>query len=340
MKRRAVIENGIGETRAAVYEGRKLVELHLERESQAHLPQPGDEYRGRIKNLEPSLNGAFVDLGKNRSGFLSFTNNATMPRLIEGQLAHLVVTRPSSEDKQTTLRFSALANDGEPGLSKRKPLKERLEARFAGISFDEASVSVIDDAVERRIALKGGGSVTFDQTQALLAIDVDKGQGMTSLSVSLAATELIASQMRLRGLGGLVVIDFPNLRQTRQRNQLFKAVERAFEDDPSIVKVAPLSRFGCVELTRSLDYPSLDSIMNNRFGDLTAETLALRALRQLEREALANRGAQLTLSISSIIHDWLSQNVIDWKTALSERIGERYIVQKSNIDTYAVQADR
>lgn len=340
MKYRAVLEHTIGETRAAVYEGRRLVELHVERESQKSVPQSGDIYLCRITNLELSLNGAFVDLGGSQSGFLGFSNNQAMPRVTEGELLEVLVTRPPLSGKQATLRFSKPAESGKPGPVTKIDLKTRLSERFKGITFDEASVSVMDEVTDRQIALKGGGSVTFDQTQALLAIDVDKGQGKTALDVGFAAAELIAKQIRLRGLGGLVVIDFPNLRQTRQRNQLFKAVERAFEGDPAIVKVAPLSRFGCVELTRSLDYPSLDSILNNRFGDPTAETSSLRALRQLIKEASDNRGAQFTLTVSTEINNWLQSEKIDWQKTLSDQIGARYKITTHEADGFTLQADR
>ena len=340
MKYRAVIENAIGETRAAVYEGRRLVELHLERESQKILPQTGDEYCARVTSLEPSLNGAFLDLGQNQQGFLTFMNNAAMPRLVEGIHIRVIVTRPETEEKNTTVRFLGEAENNKAGLLWKNDLKNRLKTRFPKITFDEASVSVLDDAVERRIALKGGGAITIDQTQALLAIDVDKGRAPKTLEVCLEAADMIAKQLRFRGLGGLVIIDFPNLRQTRQRNQLFKAVERAFEGDKATVKVAPVSRFGCVELTRSVDYPSLDSLMNTRFGEPTLETQSLRALRQLEREALANRGAQFVLSVSVVIGNWLEANTSIWESDLQGRIGERFKLLKGEGAGFTVQADR
>jgi len=340
MKYRAVLEHTIGETRAAIYEGRRLVELHLERESQKSAPQSGDVYLVRITHLEPTLNGAFVDMGGVHSGFLSFTNNQAMPKVTEGQLLEVIVLRPPLNGKEATLRYLNPADSGKPGPVTKIDLKTRLSDRFVGITFDEATVSVMDEVTERQIALKGGGSVTFDQTQALLAIDVDKGQGKTALDVSLEAAELVAKQLRLRGLGGLIVIDFPNLRQTRQRNQLFKAVERAFEGDSAIVKVAPLSRFGCVELTRSLDYPSLDSMLNTRYGDPTEETKALLALRQLLKEASDNRGANFTLAVSKDIDKWLKSKVIDWESALNERIGPRYTIEMHDSAGFTLQADR
>ena len=340
MKYRAVMEDAIGETRAAVYEGRRLVELHLERESRKHLPQTGDEYCARVTSLDPSLNGAFLDLGKAHQGFLTFMNNAAMPRLTEGQFISVSVTRPPIGDKAATVRFIGEADTHKVGLIWKNTLKNRLETRFPKITFDEASVSVIDEAVERHIALKGGGSITIDQTQALLAIDVDKGRAARTLDVCLEAAEMVAKQLRLRGLGGLVVIDFPNLRQTKHRNQLFKAMERVFENDKSIVKVAPLSRFGCIELTRSVDYPSLDSFVNTRFGDPTPETQALRAIRQLEREALANKGAKFVLSVSQDIEKWLSENVLIWEVALIDRIGKRFVLKGQGKDGFSVQADR
>jgi Ribonuclease G/E len=340
MKRRAVVENAIGETRAAVYEGRRLVELHLSRESQAHLPQAGDIYLARIQSLEPSLNGAFLDLGGKEPGFLSFTRQSGMPRLTEGQLLQVSVSRAAEADKAAVVKFIEVVDSGKPGPIQKLNLQERLSKRFENITFDEASVSAIDNAIERDLAIKGGGSITIEQTQALLAIDVDKGQGTSALDVGIAASNLISSQLRLRGLGGLVVIDFPNLRQTRQRNQLLKALERAFENDPAIVKIAPVSRFGCVELTRSLDYQPLDRVITNRFSEPTIETLALRALRQLEREALNNRGAQFTLEVSQNTHDWLMGRIIDWEASLNERIGPRYNIKTSDIAGFTITADR
>ena len=74
MKRRCVIEHCIGETRAAIYENRKLVELHLRRESKNLNPYIGDIFVGKISRIDQSIGGAFVDLGGSLNGLLKFSN--------------------------------------------------------------------------------------------------------------------------------------------------------------------------------------------------------------------------------------------------------------------------
>jgi len=297
MKRRCVIENCIGETRAAIYEGRKLVELYVRRETDADKPRQGNVFAGRVAKIDQSIGGVFIDIGTQHDGLFKFTNSPNAPRFTEGQMA-----------------------------------------RFDGIEFAEAAVSVIDEATETELAIKGGGTICIERTRALVAIDVDKGTAVSSFHVCMAALPMIAHELRLRGLGGLVVIDLPNLRQPRQRNTVFKAAERAFKDDPNNVKLAPLSRFGALELTRYKPELALDEILNNRIGSPTTETIALRSIRQLEREGRANPGAKLTMTVRHHIMNWLEEGHIDWKAPLTERLGARFEVIAGG--TPSITADR
>ena len=236
------------------------------------------------------------------------------------------------------LKFKQLTQADKPAKISGDDLKTFIAKRFEGIEFKEAAVSVIDEATETELAIKGGGTISIERTRALVAIDVDKGTAVSSFDVCMAALPMIASELRLRGLGGLVVIDLPNLRQPRQRNTVFKAAERAFADDPNNVKLAPLSRFGVLELTRYKPELSLDEILNNRIGSPTTETLALRALRQLEREGAANAGAKLTMTVRHHVMSWLEDSGIDWKARLTDRIGARFEVVAGG--TPGVVADR
>ena len=81
-----------------------------------------------------------------------------------------------------------------------------------------------------------------------------------------------------------------------------------------------------MELTRFKPELSLDEVLNNRIGSATTETIALRALRQLEREGRANPGAKLTMTVRHHILNWLEESGLDWRLRLSRRIGARFEV--------------
>ena len=338
MKRRCVIEECVGETRAAVYEGRRLVELYVRRWSDKDKPHEGDVFAGRIAKIDQSMGGAFIELGTKAQGLFKFTNSPNAPRLTEGQMAEFEVSKATEIGKGPIVKFKQLSDDDKHVKLSGDDLKTFIAKRFAGIEFAQATVSVIDEATETELAIKGGGTISIERTRALVAIDVDKGTAKSSFDVCMAALPMIAHELRLRGLGGLIVIDLPNLRQPRQRNTVQKAAERAFKDDPNIIKIAPLSRFGAMEMTRSKSSLSLDETLNNRIGSPTTQTLALRALRQLEREGAANPGAQLTMTVRHHVMNWLEADHIDWKAPLTERLGARFDIQAGG--TPGITADR
>ena len=338
MKRRAVIEEAVGETRAAVYEGKRLTELYTWRWSDKDKPRAGDIFSGRVSRIEPSLGAAFIELGSGVDGFLKFSNAPGAPRLTEGKYINVFVTRDAETGKGPVLKFETMAEGTNKGPVKSKTLREFLAERFAGITFDEAAVNSIDDAVESELAISGGGSIAIERTRALTAIDVDKGASNSGFEVSLSACELIASQIRLRGLGGLFVIDFPNLRQVKQREKIYAAMLKACEGDLEPIKIAPMSRFGTIEMTRAKTRLSLDETLTDKYGDPTAETLAIRGLRQLEREGRASGGAKLMLTLPKAAFAWLGDDAIGWREAMTERLGARFTVVEG--ESLSIEADR
>ncbi|MEM9600247.1 MAG: ribonuclease E/G, partial [Pseudomonadota bacterium] len=308
----------------AVYEGRKLVELHLDRWSDFHRPRIGEQWTGQISAIDASVGGLWVDLGKGRPGLLSFKAQRDLPRLTEGERIDVIITREALAEKGPLLRYVDTATREKPGGVTLLSLRQRLGIRFPDIVFEESSVGVLDGATERQLAVPGGGVITIDQTQALIAIDVDKASAKTVMDCASQAAGLIMSQLRLRGLGGLIAIDYPNLRQPKQRSTILRLMEEAAQADPASIRIAPFSRFGVVEMTRGQDGSSMDAKLNDRFGQPTVETRAIRALRRLTREAKAAPGAQLTLTVTQDIDAWLGDAPFDWRTPLSERMGDRY----------------
>jgi Ribonuclease G/E len=337
VNRRAVIEHAVGEDRAAIYQGRRLVELHVDRPWQK-APRTGDQFIGRVTNIDPSVAGAWVDIGSDAApALLPFAAQKNLPKLIEGQSVEVTVLRSQIGAKGATLRYLA-ESPGAPRCVNKLDLKDRLLQRYPDLTFDEASVNAIDAACETILALPGGGSITLEQTQALLAVDVDKGSAVSAAAAANEAAKLIASQLRLRGLGGLVVVDFPNLRQPKQRKTLERTFESAFEADPNITKFNSLSRFGVIEMTRAKPDLSLDDVLNTKYATPSIETQSLRALRRLTREAAISPGAQLELIVTPEINDWLASAPFDWRTDVTDRIGARFkIVMGASVD---VKADR
>ena len=131
---------------------------------------------------------------------------------------------------------------------------ERLE--YLPDAFEATGAAEqLDEALGRAVALPGGGSLIIEPTAALTAIDVN-GAG-TPMEVDLAAAREVARQLRLRRIGGLVVIDFVDLESRRDRARLHAALRQAFADDPAAVQLYPMSPLGLVELSRQRLGPSL-----------------------------------------------------------------------------------
>lgn len=327
LKRRCVIEEAVGETRAAVYENKTLVELYVRRWSDKNKARAGDVFHGVVRRVDNGMGAAFIDLGSDPMGFLKFTMAPNAPRFREGQRLEVEVTREAEMAKGPVLRYKKLVEAGKPGRISGGDIKDYIFERFNGwVKFEEAKINSIEEACTREIAIEGGGDIAIDFTRALVAIDVDKGPAQSGFSVGQNVLPLIASQLRLRGIGGLIVIDLPNLRQPKQREKLYHLAQTAFENDPNIVKIAPMSRFGTVEMTRSKPAASLDEILNNQYGQPTDETLALRALRRLEAEARSHAGAQLTLYLPERAKRWLETGLIEWRVEMINRIGARFLL--------------
>jgi len=334
MKRKAVLDAGIGETRCAIYEGKNLVEVHVRRWPDKGMPRLGDIFAGRITSTDKSLGGAFVDLRNGPHGLLKFTNASGAPRLNEGQMIKVEIIRESVAEKGPVLRFVDVSEMSQPAALVQISLNDFIKRRYGPeIIFEDAPVNHIEDVVQTVIALRGGGDIAIEPTRALIAIDVDKGAAQSGFDVSKAAAPVIAQQLRLRGLGGLIAIDFPNIRQPKQREQLLDLMHKVFEDDPNPVKIASLSRFGVMEMTRAVKTRSLDALYSDK-----KISGAMLALKRLEREAISSPGAQLVLTVPHYVHKWLLDDAIGWEAAMADKIGKRFKLKAGS--QLSVKADR
>lgn len=137
--------------------------------------------------------------------------------------------------------------------------------------FDHFKVhKQLETVYNREVKLPGGGHICIDETEALIAIDVNSGRGRKSteqpefiLKTNLEAAEEIARQLRLRNVGGLVVLDFIDMRSARDREELFRHMKKQVKLDRAKTKVLPLSKLGLMEMTRQREHESvLDTVYN------------------------------------------------------------------------------
>lgn len=335
---RIVTERGIGETRAAVYEAKTLKELHVRRDSQASHPFAGDVFDGRVVTIDKNLDAAFVDIGHGPQGFFRFAISPGAPRVKEGDMMRFEIVRQSEDSKGPILKYSGHTDASKPAKVSGQSLMERLQSRYPGAKTETGQVPDILHAVEPSVALQGGGEITLEQTRALVAIDVDTGIAVSKAKVAIAAAKASARELRLRGMGGLVVIDFPNLRKKRDQEQVHSTLVSAFKHDPDNVKIGPFTMFGTIELVRQKFGPSLMDTLCTKSGELTDETLALDGLRRLAAEGQARPGARLVLTVPSRAYDWLQKTDVDWKAQAEHKLGARFDIVSG--DNTHVSADR
>nr|WP_301340727.1 ribonuclease E/G [Azospirillum brasilense] len=158
---------------------------------------------------------------------------------------------------------AALARDLAEWCADRAPdLEERVEpfdARFLAAPsdgrqrlFDLRDLDAeIETLLGTRVPLSGGGSLVIERTEAMTVVDVNAGERGNPLDVNLEAAAEIARQLRLRNAGGIVVVDFVNMRNRGDAERLLNALSRAVEDDPAQTQVYGLSKLGLVEMTRA-----------------------------------------------------------------------------------------
>lgn len=179
--------------------------------------------------------------------------------------------------------------------------------------------SQIENAYEREVRLPSGGALVIDQTEALTAIDVNSARATkggdieeTAFNTNLEAAEEVARQMRLRDLGGLVVIDFIDMASNKHQREVENRLTHALKQDRARVQVGRISRFGLLELSRQRLRPSLgesSQIVCPRcegHGRMrSVESLSLSILRLAEEHAMKENTGQVLVQAPTEIANYL-----------------------------------
>ncbi len=190
----------------------------------------------------------------------------------------------------------------------------------------------IQKSLQRKVPLKSGGYLIVDQTEAMTTIDVNTGGFVGSRNLeetifrtNLEAAQAIARQLRLRNLGGIIILDFIDMNQLDHRQQVMKTLEKALEKDYAKTYVCDVSPLGLVEMTRKRTRESLEHILcepcltcNGRGYLKTAETVCYEIFRELLRAARQFEARELLVLASQDVIDMLVDEESDGLLELQE----------------------
>lgn len=217
--------------------------------------------------------------------------------------------------------------------------------------FDHFDVErQLESAFRRKVWLKGGGYMVFDETEAMVAIDINTGRHKGSQSqeesiyqVNLEAAVEVARQLRLRNIGGLLVIDFIDMKSKRHQGQVYRTLKEALKRDKARTNVLPISQLGLLEMTRQR---AEESIRESTYADCpycsgkgkvkSALSMSVELQRHiaevLRRRKSKNESFPLRISVNPVVMDRLRKRDEAELVALeSKHKGHLTFVSNSNL---------
>lgn len=244
-----------------------------------------------------------------------------------------------------------IAVDGRPLFNQaRKYLEAHLPSLVEGVEvytgpgslFEEFGVeTAIDQALDSRIDLPKGGWIMIEHTEALTAIDVNSGDNMgetdreqTALSTNLGALSPLVAQLRLRDVGGMILIDFIHMADRANRQKVLTALEDALKRDRAPGQLLGWSRMGLMELTRKRSRKPLDDFLAapaNPFGSRRVKNVDSVGYDVMRRAKLVTASAptgDIVVAAAPEVINWLSGERHD---ILSETLGRRIMLEERQV---------
>ena len=206
----------------------------------------------------------------------------------------------------------------------------------------------IESAFRREVRLPSGGSIVIDSTEALTAIDINSSKATkggdieeTAFNTNLEAADEIARQLRLRDLGGLIVIDFIDMTPVRHQREVENRLKDAVKQDRARVQIGRISRFGLLEMSRQRLRPSLGESATHvcprchgRGTIRSTESSALSILRLIEEEAIKDNTSQIHAQVPVSVATYLMNEKRDSVRRIESRHGIRiYIIPNEHMET-------
>jgi len=234
------------------------------------------------------------------------------------------------DSEEEFVRIQDFASQFFPGLRDRIELFQGGQPIFEhyGIEIELAR------ALDKKVWLKSGGYIVIEQTEALTVIDVNTGKyvGRTSLEettvkINLEAVKEIVYQLRLRNIGGIIIIDFIDMKNEENRDKVYQALVETLRDDRSKTTICKISELGLVEMTRKRVRESLSRSLSEACPYCSGEgiikskkTLCYEIFRALERQAPILAGKQVSL----YVHPALAEEMFGEHRRFIELIENRF----------------
>ena len=257
---------------------------------------------------------------------------------VTADVEHILVD--SEEDFAAMQQFSATFL---PEVGTMLELYQRRRPIFDLHSIEED----IGKALDRSIALKSGGYIIFDQTEAMTTVDVNTGGyvGHRNLEETIYRTNLeaavsIARQLRLRNLGGIIIIDFIDMEEEDHRENVLAMLEQSMQKDHSRHQIMPLSPLGLVEMTRKRTRESLQHVLcedcpscDGRGFVVTAETVCFEVFREVSRQSRQFEFDQAMVLAHQTVIELLLDEQAHSLAKLEEQTGKSIRLQPESLYT-------
>jgi ribonuclease E len=220
--------------------------------------------------------------------------------------------------------------------NKVKPVRDAVPL-FARHGVD----AQLDAMHSPTVQLKSGGYIVINQTEALVAIDVNSGRATrdrhiedTALRTNLEAADEVARQLRLRDLAGLIVIDFIDMESAKHDGMVERRLKEALKQDRARIQVGRISHFGLLEMSRQRLRPSVVEHAyvscphcQGRGLVRSVESSGLQVLRAVEEEGAKRRSAEIVVHVATPVALWLLNRKRDRLAMIEERFGMSVLVQ-------------
>ncbi|WP_339133838.1 MAG: Rne/Rng family ribonuclease [Candidatus Electrothrix sp. GW3-4] len=224
--------------------------------------------------------------------------------------------------------------------------------------FDAYGIEVdVARAIDKKVWLRSGGYLIIETTEALTVVDVNTGRyvgkddlNKTIFTTNMEAVEEIAYQLRLRNIGGIIIIDFIDMEIEQHREELYNAFQEAMRKDKNRVNILKVSEFGLVQMTRKRSSESLSQLMCEPCfycgGDgiiKSRQTICYEIFRKIYRENRKGNGKRITLKVHPHIANTLSQDEAHHLRHLEKTTGKEITVSPAydlHVQRYEVIWDK